>query len=148
MTTKALTRNGSRLPALFDDFFKPWNEWFDRESVWQNQLLTIPAVNVTETKNNYELDFAVPGMEKSDFNIHVDGNMLTISSEKETQKNEEEGHYNRKEYNYSSFKRSFSLPEEIAKDSILASYDKGILKLVLPKKEEAKKLLSKTITVK
>ena len=148
MSTKALVRNGSRLPQLFDDFFKPWNEWFDKETAFMNRMLTVPAVNITETTAGYELAFAVPGMSKEDFDVHMDGNMLTISCEKETGKEEEENAYTRKEYNYSSFRRSFSLPEEVSKDAIQANYTNGILKLHLPKKEEARKLTAKAIAVK
>jgi HSP20 family protein len=148
MSTRTLTRDGSRLPMLFDDFFKPWNEWFDRESNLFNRMLTVPAVNITESKNDYELAFAIPGMSKDDFDIHMDGNMLTISCEKEETKHEKELEYTRKEYNYSSFKRSFSLPDVVSKDNIQANYSDGVLKLTLPKKEEARKTLTKSITVK
>ncbi len=148
MSTKALTRNGGTLPMVFDDFFKPWNEWFDTGSNLLNRILTVPAVNITETKNEYKLSFAVPGMKKDDFDIAVDGNMLTISTEKEETSEEKENRYTRKEYNYSSFSRSFSLPEEVSKDSIEASYTDGVLTLTLPKKEESKKVSAKTITVR
>jgi len=71
------------LPAVFDDFFKPWNEWFDLGSGVFNRTLTVPAVNIMETKDDFKLSFAVPGMKKDDFHIGIEGNMLTISSEKE-----------------------------------------------------------------
>ena len=148
MSTKALARNGSRLPQLFDDFFKPWNEWFDRETVFPGRMLTMPAVNITESNSQFELSFAVPGMSKNDFDVHIDGNMLTVSCEKESKKEEEEDTFTRKEFNYSSFSRSFSLPEEVSKDEIQASYTNGVLKLSLPKKEEARKLVSTSIAVK
>ena len=83
MSTKALTRNGSTLPTVFEDFFKPWNEWFDGSSRMVNRLLTVPAVNITENKDEYKLSLAIPGMKRDDFRVDVDGNMLTISSEKE-----------------------------------------------------------------
>jgi HSP20 family protein len=108
----------------------------------------IAAVNITETKEEFKLAFAVPGMKKDDFDVNVDGNMLTVSCEKEESKEDKEHQYTRKEYNYSSFSRSFSLPDEVSKDNIHASYTDGVLYLQLPKKEEAKKLLTKSITVK
>ena len=148
MSTKSLVRNGSYLPTVFEDFFKPWNEWFDSGSNLIQRMLTVPAVNITESKDEYSLSIAVPGMKKEDFHISVDGSMLTISSEKEMSKEEKEEKYTRKEYNYSSFSRSFSLPEEVIKDNIQASYHDGVLKLALPKKEEAKKLASKNIPVR
>jgi HSP20 family protein len=148
MSTKALTRNGGTLPAIFDDFFKPWNEWFESGSNVWNRMLTVPAVNIIESKDDYKLSIAVPGMKKDDFNIAIDGNMLTISNEKEESREEKDERYTRKEYNYSSFSRSFSLPEEVTKENIQATYHDGILSLVLPKKEEAKKHPAKHIAVK
>jgi HSP20 family protein len=108
----------------------------------------VPAVNITENKNDYTVSMAVPGMKKDDFEIDIDGNMLTISSEKEESKEENDEKYTRKEYNYSSFSRSFTLPEEVNKEKIEAKYEDGVLKLVLPRKEEAKKTEAKHIAVK
>ena len=89
MSTKALTRNGSTLPTVFEDLFKPWNEWFDGGgSRLLNRMLTVPAVNITENKEEYKLSLAIPGMKRDDFHVDVDGNMLTISSEKEESKEE------------------------------------------------------------
>ncbi len=147
MGTLALAKQSERMPSVFDDFFKPWNEWFDND----NQLsrtLNVPAVNITEQKENYEVSLAVPGMKKDDFNIDVDGNMLTISCVKEESKEEKDKKFTRKEYNYSSFSRSFTLPEEINKNNIEAKYNDGVLKIVLPRKEDAKKLTAKHIAVK
>ncbi len=137
MTMKALEKS-RRLPALFDDFFKPWNEWFDDGLAPFNRQLTIPAVNVSETKENFMVTLAVPGMKKEDFSIRIDGSMLTISCEKEEEKEEKDKMFNRKEYNYSSFSRSFTLPEDVLKDKIDAHYENGELKLILPKTEKAK----------
>lgn len=137
MSTKALERTG-KLPVFFDDFFKPWNEWFDNGSSIFNRILTVPAVNVSETKENFMVTLAVPGMKKEDFDIRMDGNMLTISCEKEETKEEKEKAFNRKEYNYSSFSRSFTLPDEVMKEKIDAVYENGELKLMLPKTEKAR----------
>ncbi len=73
------------LPTLFDDFFKPWNDWFETGSGLFNRTLTVPAVNITESHDEYRLSIAAPGMKKEDFDISLDGNMLTISCEKEEQ---------------------------------------------------------------
>ena len=148
MATKALIRNGDTLPSLFDDFFRPWNEWFDGGGI-VGRTLNVPAVNITENKDDFKVSLAVPGMKKDDFNIDVNGNMLTISCEKEENKEDKDARYNRKEYNYSTFSRSFTLPEDVNKEKIDARYEDGVLKLSLPKKEEAKKLTaSKHIAVK
>jgi len=110
--------------------------------------VTIPAVNISENKERFDVTIAAPGMKKDDFNIDVDGNTLTISAETREEKEEKENRYTRKEYSYSSFSRSFSLPDGVNKDKIDASYDNGILKLSLPKTEEAKKAASKHISAK
>ena len=148
MTTQALAKLSERMPSIFDDFFKPWNEWFDNGGL-VGRAMNVPAVNITEQKDEYLVSLAAPGLKKEDFKIDVDGNMLTISSEKEEKKEGKEASYTRKEYNYSSFERSFTLPNEVNKDKIEARYEDGLLKLVLPKKEEAKKMvISKHIAVK
>ena len=148
MGTQALTKATEKTPSFFDDFFRPWNEWFDNSSSIFNRTLTVPAVNITENKNEYQVSLAVPGMKKDDFKIDVEGNMLTISSEKEETKEETEKKFTRKEYSYSGFSRSFTLPEEVNMEKIEAKYEDGILKLVLPRKEETKRLSAKQIAVK
>jgi HSP20 family protein len=148
MATKALIKSGETFPSVFEDLFKPWNEWFDNGGYF-GRIMKVPAVNVTENKDNYMVSLAAPGMKKNDFKIDVEGNMLTISSEKEENKEEKDSRYTRKEYNYSSFSRSFTLPDEVLKDKIEATYEDGVLKLTLPKNEQAKKItVSKHITVK
>lgn len=147
MSTQALTKPFEKQPSLFADFFKPWNEWFDSGS-FLGRIMTIPAVNITENKNDYLVALAVPGMKKDDFKIDVEGNMLTISCEKEENKDEKEKKFTRREYSYYSFSRSFTLPEEVNREKIEAMYEDGVLKLVLPMKEEARKNAAKKIAVK
>ena len=148
MSTKALMKSGEMFPTVFEDLFKPWNEWFDNGG-FLGKVMKMPAVNVTDNKDNYLVSLAAPGMKKNDFKIDVEGTMLTISSEKEENKEEKESKYTRKEYNYSSFSRSFTLPDEVIKDKIEATYEDGVLKLKLPKSEESKKVIaSKHIAVK
>jgi HSP20 family protein len=143
-----LARLGEKTPSIFNDFFRPWNDWFDT-GFNGGSALSVPAANIKETKDDYVVSLAVPGMKKDDFNIDVEGNMITISCEKEEKKEEKDAKYTRKEYNYSSFSRSFTLPDEISKEKIDARYEDGLLKLFLPKKEEAKKTaISKHIAVK
>ncbi len=147
MATRALARTDEMKPTLFDEFLRPLNNWFDVG--FGERTITIPSVNVIESKDEYKLSLAVPGMSKDDFNIDVNNSMITISCEKEENKEEKEKNYTRKEYNYSSFSRSFQLPEEVNKEKIDARYEDGVLKVSLPKKEEAKKLVAnKHITVK
>lgn len=148
MATKDLMKRGETLPSMFHDFFKPWDRWFDTNSGSLNQMLTVPAVNIVEKQDHFEISLAAPGMKKDDFNIDVEGNMLTISAETEEQKQEKDDRHTRREFNYTSFSRAFTLPEGVKKDQIDASYNNGLLKLVLPKTEEARKLASRHINVK
>ena len=134
------------VPSVFEDFFKPWNEWFDGKS-W-GKVMNVPAVNITEHKDEYLVSLAAPGLKKEDFKIDVDGNMLTISSEKEESKEEKDKKFTRKEYNYSSFSRSFTLPEEVKQDKIDAKYDNGVLKITLPRDKATKTSSAKHIPVK
>ena len=135
-------RNGSLLnplPLLFDDFFNRdlfnWNN-----SSFSDTNTTIPAVNIKETAENYEVEVAAPGMTKKDFRVELDGNSLTISSEKNNQKEEKEDEkYYRKEFSYLSFQRTFNLQKDVVDiDKIEAKYENGLLHLIIPKKEEAK----------
>jgi len=135
------------VPSLFNDFFKPWNELFDNNNSW-GRTLNVPAVNITEEEHEYLVSLAAPGMKRDDFKIDVDGNMLTISSKKEESKEERDKKYTRKEYSYSSFNRTFTLPEEVNKEKIEAKYQDGVLKIVLPLDEKVKKPTAKHIAVK
>ena len=146
MSTQALSKVKETIPSVFDDFFKPWNEWFNGGLF--GQTLNVPAVNITENKDDYKVSVAAPGLKKDDFKINLEGNMLTITSEKEENKEDKDARYTRKEYNYSSFRRSFALPEAVNQDKIEARYEDGILNLVLPKKDEARKMTaSKQIAI-
>lgn len=108
----------------------------------------MPSANVSETKNEYRLSLAAPGLKKDDFRIGRDGNMLVISAEKDEEKEDTQENYGRIEYNYSSFIRRFSIPETVDMEKIDAVYEDGILKVLLPKKEEAISHALKTIAVK
>ncbi len=148
MSTNELAKRTDLFPTTWDDFLKPWNDWFSN-GPFSSKPVTIPAVNITDAKDQFQLTVAAPGLNKQDFKIDVDGNMLTISCEKEENKEEKDSRHTRKEYNYRSFSRTFTLPETVAKDKIEASYTDGILKVSLPKKEEAKKsTISQHIQVK
>lgn len=148
MGTSALAKKNELMSPVFDDFFKPWNNWFDND-FFNGRSFTVPAVNITDNKDNFTVSLAVPGMKKDDFNIDVEGNMITISCNKEEKKEEKDSRYTRKEYNYSSFSRSFTLPDEVIKEKIEARYEDGLLRLQLPKNEESKKMaISKHIAVK
>lgn len=135
-------RNGSPFPKLLlNDFFDnntldiPAMFDFDGNFSRFGLSAKIPSVNITENNENYFIQLAAPGLEKKDFKIEVENDMLTISSQKEQQSDEEKDNYRRREFSYQSFSRSFQLPENSQADKIEAQYQDGILKLTLPKKE-------------
>lgn len=141
---KTLLRSSLLRPSLFEDMLRPMNEWLDERWPFSSHM---PAVNVKETDKSYEITVAAPGLDKKDFNIDVNGSMITISAEKEKTEEEKEDGYTRKEYNYNSFSRSFSIPEDTIADKIDANYVNGELKLMLPKKEGAQKSIHQKISV-
>ena len=130
-------RNNMVFPALMNEIFKP--DWFGGMENLSNSVpaVNIPAVNIKDNEKNYELELAVPGRKKEDFNIEVDVNVLTVSSEIKTENEISEKNYTRREFASASFKRAFTLPETIDEEKIKASYEDGILKFTLPKRKEA-----------
>lgn len=144
-------RNGSLLnplPMLFDDFFnRDFFNW--NNSNYSNTNTTIPAVNIKETAENYAVEVAAPGMSKNDFKVELDGNTLTISSEKNAQKEEKDGErYFRKEFSYQSFQRTFNLQKDVVDiEKIEAKYENGLLLLLIPKKEEVKQKAPRLIQI-
>jgi HSP20 family protein len=109
---------------------------------------SVPAVNVKETENNFALEVAVPGMSKENFDVHVDNNVMTISGKKEEKKEDKNDKWNRREFSYTSFERSFQLPDVADAEKIEAHYQDGILNITVPKKEMTKVKASKTISIK
>jgi HSP20 family protein len=144
-------RNGSLLsplPTLFDDFFsRDLFNWGNTN--FSDTNTTIPAVNIKETADNYVVELAAPGMTKKDFKIELDGNKLTISSEKSGQKEEmEDEKYSLREFSYQSFQRTFNLQKDVMDiDKIEARYEHGLLHLLIPKKEEVKQKPARLIQI-
>lgn len=127
-----LTKWGSRTNA------DPWGDFWNLESFFDKNLAgrsALPAVNVSEDDKGYEIEVAAPGFNKEDLKINVEDDVLTISAEakKETKENGNGRQYSRREYSYSAFTRSFTLPENAKDDSITADYKNGILQLHIPK---------------
>lgn len=135
-------RNSVFFPSLMNDFFKP--DWFGGVDNWN---ATVPAVNIKDNTENFELELAVPGGKKEDFKVEVDNDILTISSEVKTENKETKEYYTRKEFSYTSFKRAFTLPETVDGGKINAKYEDGVLRLTLPKKEEALPVPKRLISI-
>ena len=133
------------LSNFFDDFFtRDLFSWPSDSSTGTS----IPKVNIYETESEFHVEMAAPGMKKDDFKVELDNNALTISSQKTTEEDRSEGkNYQRKEFSYLSFQRTFHLPDSAEAEKINARYSDGILNLIIPKKEEAKRKPLKTIKI-
>ncbi len=129
-----IKRNSVPFPSIIDELLKP--DWLGG---MQSFNANVPAVNIKETDTSFGIELAAPGKKKEDFNIEIDHNVLTISSEEKAEKEEKdtEGKYTRKEFSYSSFRRAFTLPETVNTENINATYENGVLHIALPKREEA-----------
>lgn len=146
MENKAVEKPRTSWPSVFesgwmDKFFNtPLDEYFNL-----GKAINVPAVNISETEKEFNLSIAAPGLEKKDFKVDAYDDMITISAEHEKEEKEDEnGRFNRREYNYSSWSRSFTLPENCNFGKIDAFYKNGELKITIPKMEimEPKKVKS------
>ncbi len=130
--------------SLLSDFLD--NDRFFDSDWLRNQ--SMPAVNIKETDNDFEIEVAAPGLSKKDFNVTAENGVLTISSEKKEEIEKKEKNYTRKEFSYSAFSRSFTLPENAREEDIKAAYTDGILKLNVGKKVVTPATPKKAIEVK
>jgi len=135
-------------PNLFNDFFnRDLLDWTTRN--FSATKTTLPSVNILEGNDSYEVNMAAPGLEKKDFKIELNHEVLTISSEKKVENETKNGkQFTRREYSYQSFSRSFTLPDTAESEKISAKYENGILKVLIPKKDVAKTRSLKTIEIK
>jgi HSP20 family protein len=136
-----ITRRSYRpffVPNFFDDDFLP---------MLSNRASSMPSVNIREDEKNYILDLAIPGINKNDLKIDINEDVLTISSENKVEKEENKDGYKRKEFSYSSFCRSFYVPENVNRDKIEANYKDGVLSVSLPKQEVEKHKLTRQIEI-
>ena len=127
------------LPSILEDFFN--HDWADSTLANSNYSATLPAVNVSETNDDFVIEVAAPGMTRNEFRVELGNNVLTISAQREEKQDElnENRSYTRREFNYQSFQRSFTLPEnKVEGEKISARYSDGILHILVPKKDEAK----------
>ncbi|AKQ45146.1 heat-shock protein Hsp20 [Rufibacter radiotolerans] len=131
----------SIFPSFFSDVDRLFNEdMFMMPMSMRRQIeMNVPSVNIRDREKDYLIEVAAPGMRKEDFNIDMEQGVLTISSQKEDEKTEDKESYHKREYNYSSFSRSFTLPENLRPEEIKAHYENGILSLTVPKKQEQEK---------
>jgi HSP20 family protein len=137
-------RTRTSWPGLVDEFFNRdfLPRIFDAES-----RHSVPAVNILESREDYRIELAAPGLNKEDFKLNLENNVLTISSEKEENQEEKNEQVMRKEFSYYSFSRSFTLPLTVNSEKIRATHKDGILQVIIPKKEEAKEKPSREIKI-
>lgn len=130
-----------------DDFFPSLSRFFDDFAPTVSRT-SMPAVNIKETENSFQVELAAPGLDKADFQISIDENVLKISAEKQSKhEEEEEGRYSRREFSYQSFARSFTLPDTVDQEAIAANYKEGVLSIRLPKRAEEEVKASRTIEI-
>lgn len=127
------------------------DEFFNRniaENFGSDFLSNTPSINVIETESDYKIEVAAPGLDKGDFEVNVDMGYLSVSAKKERSDEVKDGKYTRREFNYSTFNRSFQLPEHVQADNIAATYANGVLIITLPKHKEAKANAGRVIEIK
>ena len=122
----------NRVGNFLDDFFSKSIS----DVVGSDFTMNLPAINVVEKTDSFILELAAPGLQKEDFEVKVEGNKLVLSAEVSGNQKETGDHFTRREFNYQSFKRRFSLPDEILKEAISATYDNGVLAVILPKADD------------
>jgi HSP20 family protein len=147
--TPATTKKNNSFPAFFDNFFNdrfldtsPFLAFADQKETF------LPRVNVIENNDNFQIELAAPGLKSEDFKVEVKNGILNISSEKEEETAEDGKNFRKREFSFTSFSRSFSLPENVVSDKIDANYTSGVLKLTLPKNKISPELPVKKIKVK
>jgi HSP20 family protein len=137
----------SHVPTNFTHFF---DNYFGRDVadfIGRDQHATVPAVNVAETSEGYRVEVAAPGLLKEKFNVSVNNNVLTISYKQEESTEEKQEKFTRREFFYTNFQRSFTLPNTVESERIEAKYSDGVLHILVPKREEAKVKPSRTIEI-
>jgi len=130
------------LDSFFNDFFE--GEFFPARSM---QNASVPAANIKETEKAYHVELAAPGMRKDDFKVELNDDLLSIRAEHKEEKEEKQERYTKREFNYTSFVRSFRLPEEVDAERIKAAYHEGILNIEIPKVETAVKNKVREISI-
>ena len=137
----------STIPSIFNRFFEgDWMDW--KNSNFADVNSTLPAVNILENKNDFQIELAAPGLKKEDFKIDFDNGSLIISSEIKDERETKDKKFTRKEFNYRSFQRTFSIPKSLVNhEKITASYENGLLKVTLAKAEEVKQKPVKQIKI-
>jgi HSP20 family protein len=153
--TQGMAPTGFGWPSLLEDVTTPgWSRDLMQDFFNDNFFsgvgrigTTLPAVNITETADDVVIEMAAPGMKKADFKVEIDNDQLHIGYKKEQEEEKDNRNHWRREYNYQAFDRTFTLPSMVESDKVKASYTDGILRITVPKKEEARKKPARTIDI-
>ena len=135
---------GRLFPSTFTDLFEGF---LSNDLTGGKMANAVPSVNISETSEHFKIDLAAPGMDKGDFKVEVDNDVLSVSGERKEETKEENVRFTRREFSYGSFKRSFTLPESADGDKTNVRFENGVLTLTIPKKEEAKRRGAKEIKI-
>jgi HSP20 family protein len=146
MTLVRTKTKTNHYPGLFDNLFFPEFNGWTRGNLISSQP-SQPKVNIKEGDHLFMLEIAAPGLEKKDFKIQLDQDLLTVSCDKKEENLKEGERYSKREFSYQTFQRAFTLPENIDAEMITADYHNGLLLIQIPKKEEAKPQPRKSIEV-
>ena len=141
---KLIKRNDGFMPSILNSIYE--DDWLNYPARFRTESNT-PAINIKESDESFEVALAAPGMKKENFKIDVDNDLLTISAEDKVENETNDEKYTRREFHYSSFKRTFTLPDAVDGENIAASYKDGVLEVTIPKKEEAKPKPPKKIEI-
>ena len=133
--------NGNNSKSLTPGFNDIFETMFNDSFLSDRMISRVPAVNICETQDHYLIEMAAPGLNKEDINIKLDKNLLTVSVEQKKESNTQDRQYNKREFSYSSFVRSFALPDSADDAQIEASYNNGMLNIHVAKKDEAKQIV-------
>lgn len=138
----------NNFPSFLDEFLG--HDAFKHDINYSNSASanSFPAINIKNHNDHFELEMAAPGLQKEDFKIEIQNNVLDVSSETKNENKEDQKNYTRREFNYRSFKRTFTLPEYVSEKNISANYEKGVLRIEIPKKIEEQKESSRLIKIK
>ena len=136
-----MMRTNNWIPAVFNDFFN--TDYMPRANC------TAPAINVKDTDKAYVVELAAPGMQKEDFNVHVndEGNLIIKMEKKQENKEDKSARYLRREFSYSKFEQTLLLPDDVKREDIKAKVEHGVLTVELPKVVEEKVKLSRQIEI-
>jgi len=131
----------------FDNFSDYIDRFYGLRNFSNDSFRSAPLANIIENSDEFRIEIAAPGSVKKDFHLKVENNLLSVSREIENKSGDEDDRYSSREFNYQSFKRTFSLSRNIDNEKISAEYKNGILSILLPKIEEAKDKPSREIKI-